>query len=288
MEADEKWQEHSFYEIMLVNEGENEYVIENRRYAVKAGDVLLIKPGDHHYRYKTVKTPITLYCLGFLPDAITNAGLAEKIFDRSEHFSVGTDSVLSELFDVLARKIEMSKSNASFFIKSIAEAAVLLLGDLMNASEEKLPEVKNAAVQRMLDYIKKNLCSIKKVEDISKALFFSDSYTRTLFKKEMGIGIMEYVRNKKILLAHRRIRHGEKPTEIYTDCDSSEVYVAGASDGERNIVIISNISDSDQELNISGVDLSRARYHVIDQQRLLSWSPQVNKIANNQVVMIEF
>ena len=73
----------------------------------------------------------------------------------------------------------------------------------------------------MLEYIKENLTSIHKVEDIASALFFSDSYTRTLFKKEMKIGIMEYVRSKKVLLARRKIRHGASPTEIYAECGFS-------------------------------------------------------------------
>ena len=34
----------------------------------------------------------------------------------------------------------------------------------------------------------------------------------------MGIGIMEYVRNKKVIRAHERIKKGEKPTEIYAEC----------------------------------------------------------------------
>ncbi|MBE6645071.1 MAG: AraC family transcriptional regulator [Ruminococcaceae bacterium] len=219
-ETGHKWQEHSFFEIMLITEGESEYVIENRRYTITKGDLLLIKPGSHHYKHRVIKSPSSIYCLGFLPESIKNSGLAEKIFDKCEHISANNESAILEIFDVLKRKLEISKHNASFFIKSIAEITVLLLNDL-DLDSEKAPEIKNTAVQHMLDYIKEELCNIRKVEDISKALFFSSSYTRTLFKKEMGIGIMQYVRNKKVLLAHRRIRHGEKPTEIYTDCGFS-------------------------------------------------------------------
>ena len=44
---------------------------------------------------------------------------------------------------------------------------------------------------------------------------------RAIFKNEMGIGIMQYVRNKKVLLANRMIREGEKPTDIYLECGFS-------------------------------------------------------------------
>ncbi|MBR5139957.1 MAG: AraC family transcriptional regulator [Clostridia bacterium] len=216
----ERWHEHSFYEIMFIAEGENEYVIENRRYVTKEGDVLLIKPGSHHFKRRVIKSPSSLFCLGFLPEAIQNSRLAESIFDKGEHFSIGKDSVFYDVLNVARKKLELSRSNAAQFIKLAAESALLLLGDL-DIQNEKVPDIKNPALQKMLNHIKENLTHINKVEDVAHATFFSESYTRTLFKKEMGIGIMEYVRNKKILLAHRKIRHGRKPTEVYAECGFS-------------------------------------------------------------------
>lgn len=216
----DKWQEHSFYEIMFVVDGESEYVIENRKYAVKKGDVLLIKPGAYHFKQRVIKEENKIYCLGFLPEAISNDGLAESVFERGEHFSPSPDFPLPDLLAAMKKKIEQSKKNLSSFVKHSVEAALLILCDLDTKSEIS-PEIKNPAVQKMLNYIKENLTNISKVSDISGATFFSEPYTRTVFKKEMGIGIMEYVRNKKVLLAHRKIRHGAKPTEIYGECGFS-------------------------------------------------------------------
>jgi hypothetical protein len=71
-------------------------------------------------------------------------------------------------------------------------------------------------------------------------------------------------------------------------CDTDGLYAVSATDGVKNAIVISNISGRPQELNIEGVDLSDARYHVIDDQRLLSWSPEVNVINNDTVVLIEY
>ena len=216
----DKWQEHSFYEIMLICDGESDYVIENRRYETKKGDVLLIKPGKYHFKEWINKGPISIFCLGFLPEAISNAGLAEEIFKRTEFFSIDDDSPILEAFSLMKKKLALSKKNFSLFIKSLSEAIVLLLSDII-IGVEKQEEIKNTAVRKMINYINENLCDVKNVDDVARALFFSESYTRTLFKKEMGIGIMEYVRNKKVLLAQRKIRHGKKPTEIYAECGFS-------------------------------------------------------------------
>lgn len=65
-------------------------------------------------------------------------------------------------------------------------------------------------------------------------------------------------------------------------------YAVGASNGNSGALLISNISGEDQTINIEGVNLSNARYHVIDEQRLLSWSPAVSVVKNNTVLLVEY
>ena len=77
-------------------------------------------------------------------------------------------------------------------------------------------------------------------------------------------------------------------TQIESVCDTEDLYVLCATDGKHNSLLISNLTGEKQELNVEGVDLSMAKFHVIDQERLLSWSPEVKTIENNAVVLIEW
>ena len=77
-------------------------------------------------------------------------------------------------------------------------------------------------------------------------------------------------------------------TQVEALSDTPELYTLVASDGKSHAMLISNLTGKKQELNITGVDLAAARYHVIDQERLLSWSPAVKEIENNQVLLIEW
>jgi hypothetical protein len=72
------------------------------------------------------------------------------------------------------------------------------------------------------------------------------------------------------------------------ECDTEELYAVAATNGEKNAILISNLTGETQTLNIEGVDLSGARWSLIDDSRLLSWSPALKSIANNSVVLIEF
>ena len=66
------------------------------------------------------------------------------------------------------------------------------------------------------------------------------------------------------------------------------VYAVCATNGKKHALMISNISGEDKELKIAGADLSDARWYLIDDRRLLSWSPEIKEIKNNTVVLIEF
>ena len=205
---------------MYVAEGELEYVIENRRYVIKKGDVLLVKAGLHHFERNVIKSPSILFCIGFSSEALESREISEELFEKGEHFSLGEDSPLVKMLFAAKEKLSASKSNAHLFVKSIAEAAVLMLDDLdMTASHTA--EITNANVQKIIRYVNENVAQIHSTEDIANAMFFSPSYVRGLFKREMGIGIMQYVRNKRVLLANRKIKSGGKPTEIYTECGFS-------------------------------------------------------------------
>ena len=71
-------------------------------------------------------------------------------------------------------------------------------------------------------------------------------------------------------------------------CDNDRLYAVCASDGKRHAMMLSNLTGAAQELCIEGADLSGARWHVLDQDRLLSWSPAIKALAPNDVVLVEW
>lgn len=77
-------------------------------------------------------------------------------------------------------------------------------------------------------------------------------------------------------------------TQVKSECSEDRMYVLAASDGKNHAVMISNLTGKAQELNFEGLNTENARYHVIDNERLLSWSPNANIIENNAVVLIEW
>ena len=76
--------------------------------------------------------------------------------------------------------------------------------------------------------------------------------------------------------------------QMEAQSDTENLYVLTASNGNRNAMMIVNLTGETQELTFDGVDFADARYYVLDQERLLSWAPHANEIENNSVMLIEW
>ena len=77
-------------------------------------------------------------------------------------------------------------------------------------------------------------------------------------------------------------------TQVKTECDNPRLYAVGASDGEHHALMLANLTGEKQTLTLEGADLSRARYYVLDEERLLSWAPNAKEIDKNTVLLIEW
>lgn len=77
-------------------------------------------------------------------------------------------------------------------------------------------------------------------------------------------------------------------TEAVVDCDKSGLYAVSATDGKKNALMIANRTGEKQQLSIEGVDLTDARYHILDKNHLLSMSFDASSIAKDTVLLVEW
>ena len=211
---------HPCYEIMYFDGDEVGFTVEDRQYVMKKGDVLLIKPAQYHFCNRIYSSPYRRYCVIFTPEMSGVSGLVEKIFEKGEKLTIKDNSLLISLLRATHEKLLNSTAHDVAFCKSMLTAILIALEDAAPSAEAS-PHSRLTNYQRIINYVNTHLNSINSVDDISAALFFSKSYIMHLFKSELQIGVMQYVRNKKILLAHMEISKGRKPTAVYHECGFS-------------------------------------------------------------------
>ena len=76
--------------------------------------------------------------------------------------------------------------------------------------------------------------------------------------------------------------------QVECTADTERVYALCASNGKQSAMMLTNLTGTEQALSIEGVDLTDARWHVLDQERLLSWSPTVKTLSPNDTVLVEW
>ncbi len=74
----------------------------------------------------------------------------------------------------------------------------------------------------VLPYIEENLTKIKSLDEVAEHFFLSPSTLTHQFKSQMGISLMKFIRQKKLLLARSMLEKGEKPLEVAVKCGFSE------------------------------------------------------------------
>ncbi len=210
---------HNHFEIILFLRGDATYIIEDRKYKLKPFDLILIPPSRYHYIHIDSNIDYERYNILFplgkpwgieikepsTPIDVINCSenrIVRDIFSKMDRYSEFGNNVISDLLPGLIKEIFYNVSDSENYA---------------------IPEAQNMSpiITKALDYINKNLFTIKDIEEISSALFVAPTYFFRIFKGQMKISPKKYITVKRLITAERMILDGEKPTSVYTACGFS-------------------------------------------------------------------
>ena len=206
---------HDFYELLYFASGECEFVMEDVRCRFGAGDVVFIMPGEHHYLdYGTSpdKQPCESWSLKFGDGAIPDF-LIGRLSEKDKFYTVshGMTRLLEDL-DIIAGCDDEDERGVLAGCK-LVELLVLL----SHTQCSNKPLKKNKTIARIVEYVDANLREPLTLADICNELGLSRSYLSNKFSEYMKVSVIQYVRIKKIVAAHRCIVFGERPTKAAKD-----------------------------------------------------------------------
>lgn len=209
---------HNAYEIIFFVDGDASQIIENREYALKKNDLLIVKPFKYHYiKIKSGKT-YERYNILFDPFVlkITNIGLLPENFDIA---NCSNNNIILNIFN----RFDFYHKNLSQ--KEFADVSVSLIKELLynmrflttpNASPQY--SIIDPLLAKAVDYINDNLFTIKNIDEIAKITFISKNYLFKLFKRFLKTSPKQYIINKRLLHAQNLISLGESPTSVFLKC----------------------------------------------------------------------
>ena len=213
---------HNAYELIYFLDGDASHVIEDRKYKLRRGDLVLIRPMSYHFiqidgraryeRYDMLFDPqahgvegVELIPEGLEVVSLSGNPLAEDIFRRCDLYRQGcTEEEFSKLLPHLLSELF---------------CCLRIFGESSTTSEgARLSPL----ISDFLRYVNQNLCAPMDIGQVAAELFVSESYLFRLFKSELHQTPHKYIREKRLMMARKMLAEGERPTVVCTRCGFSD------------------------------------------------------------------
>ena len=206
---------HDMYEVLYFLSGDATYVIEDRKYKLKKGDMILIRPFKYHFVQIDSSVDYERYDILFDPKKHG----AESVFlidETVELVNLLDNPIATDIF----RKMDVYKKRCD---QDTFEAVLIhLLSELFYnihlfpAESSENDASVSPLVAKALKYINENLCTVADITEVAHHLFISESYLFKIFKRELHKTPKEYIMEKRLLMSNQKILSGESATVV---CD---------------------------------------------------------------------
>ena len=182
----------AYCDLTIVFKGTLEYNIDEKNITVNGGDVIFMREGTLRARKKSSEN---VDYISFNFTCENQIGLPLFL----------ADAIHSEILLVTGA---YDKVNKYSFLDNTEKNEKLLAFIISVLEDRAKRRAFNPITLKIMEYIHNNLTSKITLEDIGKYTFFSPIYCDTLFKKETGYSIIDYLLEKRIDEAKKLLFEG--------------------------------------------------------------------------------
>ena len=208
---------HNMYELIYFVSGNATHIIEDRKYKLKKGDLILIRPFHYHFIQIDAPDDYERYDILFDPSR-HNIESTALLPSDAEVINLTGNTAAEDIF----KKFDLYRENASpeIFEKLISIMLSELFYNISMFPLVNSDEISSASplVSKALRYINENLCTISGTREIANHLFVSESYLFRIFKNELHESPKKYIMDKRLLLSQKMIASGEAPGYVCEKC----------------------------------------------------------------------
>lgn len=224
---------HEFVELIFITEGVCEHWINGKQYPAEKGDLLFVNYGQtHSFRAKTNEYEYynLLYTPCFFSEKLINS---ENIYDIFEiplfrefyNLPMSSEQIVrfreDEYMQVKKIVEEMEKE---FIGKNIGYRSILdgysrilfskLLRKIKNVNADAQTRTYiNEITSECLAYINEKCFGKITLQEIAAHTFYNPAYFSRIFKKQVGINLTDYIKEKRIREAARLLRDSSLTVE---------------------------------------------------------------------------
>ena len=223
--------QHEYYELLYVEKGKIDYLLDNKIYHLLPGDIILIPPKKPHKllsfldketsrfvlmcskkflkKHSTPQTNLLTIC-----DSAINNNIFQLRFNDIQKLELEKN-----LHSISKMMLENSFGIDLLYIHRFIKIIITIIDlSIQNNNEDELMYNKNEIINKIIKFINDNLSKKIVIEDISNHLALSISRISHIFKNETGISVLRYINKKRLQLAKELIQKGETFINISIKC----------------------------------------------------------------------
>ncbi|MBE6645413.1 MAG: helix-turn-helix domain-containing protein [Ruminococcaceae bacterium] len=207
---------HNAYEFLYFLSGDATYVIEDKKYKLRPGDLIITRPSKYHFIQIDSHAVYERHDLLFDHKRL---GINMHLLpDGLDVVNVESGSIIDELFKKFGFYTENFAEDFYIDIFKLLIQEMIYNLSIADQTKENDFSVVNPILSKALAYIGENLFSIKDISEVAQAVFVTDSYLFRLFKQELFKTPKKYITEKRLLSAQKQLRKGIKPIDVAEAC----------------------------------------------------------------------
>lgn len=225
---------HQFFKIVFFLEGDVSYIIQDQRYDLLPGDILIAPRFTPYYSYSSDRLPCRRLVIWFTQElllSIDPSGKLKDFYEKLDEEKVGarfrfTHNYQNEIFRQVFHLVSERDYDKPFGdLVSTALTSLVLMGIYRAVNSSGIEEVENEdtskLIKEVVSYINENLQGDLSLDMIAERFFVSKFHLERIFKKQMSITVHNYIVQRRLTLARQKIYDGGSPTKIYKTCGFS-------------------------------------------------------------------
>ena len=222
---------HDFYEVLVFLRGSVNYIVEDKTYPLKPGDIILTNNRELHKVDLLSDAPYERFVGWFHPDFVQKLSRlfpntdVSSCFDSTSkmHYNLlRTDSQTYHRIFKLFEQLLLPPSDAfgSEMLQCCYVAELLILLNQAHQNTTLTPGVHvitNPKVNEIVYYINQHLNEDLSLDALAQQFFISKYYLTRLFKQYTGLSLHQYVLKKRLITAKTMLMNGSKPYDVCID-----------------------------------------------------------------------
>lgn len=195
---------HSTVELQFIKRGKGAYFVEGERCPFSGGTLIVIHPNEIHCQMveenEEVEKATIFFDLSIFGRQKKNANTLKNL-SRIIHFS---DREATD-FEMLVRSMMYEREEKGEFWKDFIKADIekmLLIAKRASLNPYSEPE-KHPVVSWVVEHIEKNFRNPLSLPYLAEKAGYSPNYLSMLFKQKSGMGIKQYILQRRILESKR-------------------------------------------------------------------------------------